>query len=323
MPPDDTDGLDDADLPGLDDAAESDAPWPRFSEGYGAVGPDGEPMPATTPPTSDPARMPDDVWVEGEDPHSVIGDLAPYGPDYAHPPKPSLPQWIWVGAGFGILGLVLTVGFFVSSGDADDGAVAVPSDTPVVETAPPSTGATVVDTEAPAVAVGVPGVSAVPFPTSWTYTATKTASIVPAPDFITPTPVGAVLPWAFNLTETCQQQVCTYVTAISPLIPDPLFPAPPETTWVVVDTGWSLDVTYLSGQSSYGDGTICAIRNHDTFDLTVTNEVINGRSIPTAFTGTWVQSSSLDLGASTGNVDFYCGDFWEVVDEWSLVGVAG
>ncbi len=252
---------------------------------------------------------------------SVIGELAPLGSNtwrsrLGTPKSP--PKWIFIGGGFGILGLVLMVGFFLSSGDADDTAVAVPPKTPVVEAAPPSTEATVVDTADPA---GVADVSAVPFPTSWPYTATKTASIVPAPDFMTPTPVGAVLPWAFNVTETCQQQVCTYVTAINPLIPDPLFPAPPETTWVVADTGWSLDVTYLSTQSSYGDGTICAIRNHDTFELTVSNEVINGRSIPTAFTGTWVQSTTLDLGASSGNIDLYCGAPWEVVDEWSLVGV--
>ncbi len=248
---------------------------------------------------------------------SVIGDLAPYNAlETLVPAQVKLgkrPRWIFVGGGFGILGLVLMVGFFLRSGDADDTAAAVPSETPVVEATPPSTEATVIDTAAPA------GVSDVPFPTSWPYTATKTASIVPAPDFMTPTPVGAVLSWAFNVTESCQQEVCTYVTVIDVLMPDPLFPAPPETTWVVVDTGWSLDVTYLSTQSAYDDGTTCVIRHHDTFELTVTNE----GSIPTAFTGTWVQASSLDLGASSGNIDLYCGEPWEVVDEWSLVGVTG
>lgn len=349
MPPDDTDGLgddlpglhddqwDDADLPGLDD----DSPEPQTPEQ-----PEGDPFDRLDEAVSEwesdldakaeareKAHSELDAWREGAgrrvpthgEPWDrlSIGRKAEIRQDWEESARHQLrtyPRWVFVGGGFGILGLVLMVGFFLSSGDADDPAVAVSSEAPVVEAAPPSTEATVIDT---AVAVGVPDVSAVPFPTSWTYTATKTASIVPAPDFMTLTPVGAVLSWAFNVTETCQQEVCTYVTVIDLLMPDPLFPAIPETTWVVIDTGWSLDVTHLSAQSSYGDGTICAIRNHDTFELTVTNEVIDGRSIPTAFTGTWIQASSLDLGASSGNIDLYCGEPWEVVDEWSLVGVTG
>ena len=127
---------------------------------------------------------------------------------------------------------------------------------------------------------------------------------------------SAVLSSAFNVNESCQQEACSYVTVLDLLMPDPLFPAPPEAHWVN-DTEWYLDVTYFSTQSAYDDGTICAIRNNDMFELTVTNE----GSIPTGFTGTWVQESSLDLLASSGNIDLYCGEPWEIVDEWSLVGV--
>ncbi len=256
---------------------------------------------------------------------SVTGELAPYGPDYDHPPKPtkpSLPRWIFVGGGFGILGLVLAVGFFLSGGDGDDGAVAIPSETAVEDTAPPSTAAVVEDTEAPAVAVDVPEVSAVPFPTLWSYTATKTASIVPAPEFITATPIGAQLPWAFTVSEACDGDACSYATVIDLVFPQGVVGEVPETTWVVDGAEWSLDANYQSVQSSYGDGTVCVIHNRDLFELTVTEEVIGGQSVPTAFVGTWLQASNLDLGASTGNVAFYCGEFWEVVDEWSLVGVA-
>lgn len=346
MPPDDTGEFDDADLPGLHDDQLDDADLPGLD--------DDSPEPQTSEqPEGDPFDRLDealDEWeseldAEGavrEQAHSEldawhegaggrvptggepwerlsIGEKALIREELEESARRTFLRWMFVGGGLGVIGLLVLGFFFFSGGDADDTKVAVPSETPAESTAPPSTEATVIDTAAPA---GVADVSAAPFPTSWPYTATKTASIVPAPDFMTPTPVGAVLSWAFNVTETCQQQVCTYVTAINPLIPDPLFPAPPETTWVVADTGWSLDVTYHSAQSFYDDGTICAIRNYDTFELTVTNEVINGRSIPTAFTGTWVQSITLDLGASSGNIGLYCGEPWEVVDEWSLVGVA-
>ena len=161
-----------------------------------------------------------------------------------------------------------------------------------------------------------------PFPTSWTYTATKSATIVPAPDFITATPIGAVLPWSMAVNESCTGEACTYTSVIRPLIPESVLGEVPESTWVVDGAEWFLDVTWFSTQSFYGDGTVCAIRNRDVFELTVTKEVIGGRSVPTAFVGTWVQAVALDLEASTGNVAFYCGEFWEVVDEWSLVGVA-
>ena len=124
------------------------------------------------------------------------------------------------------------------------------------------------------------------------------------------------------MTETCQQDSCTYVTVINPLVPESVFDEIPEATWLVSNAEWSLDVTWLSTQSFYGDGTICLIRNHHIFELTVTDEVDDGRSIPTAFTGTWVQALSLDLAASSGDLAV-CGEPWEVVDEWSLLGTTG
>ncbi len=90
---------------------------------------------------------------------SVIEELTPYDAMgtlvSARHKLRSLPRWIFVGGGFGILGLVLAVGFFLRSGsdDADDAAVAVPSETPVEATAPPSAEPVVADTEAAAVAV--------------------------------------------------------------------------------------------------------------------------------------------------------------------------
>jgi len=343
MPPDDTDGLGD-DLPGLHDDQLDDSDLPGLDEIDSSTESDASTDAAESPEevlervdeavdeweseldaeaaARDQAHAELDEWAEGK---GETVDTYEWDRRSLGYKKSIRERWnreairnLIMFGGFGIIGLLLLGFFFFSGGDADDTAVAVPSETPAESTAPPSTEATVVDTAAPA---GVADTSDTPFPTSWPYTATKTASIVPAPDFMTPIPVGAVLAWAFNVTETCQQEVCTYVTVIDLLMPDPLFPTIPQTTWVVIDTGWSLDVTYLSTQSAYDDGTICAIRNHDTFELTVTNEVIDGRSIPTAFTGTWMQASSLDPGASSGNIDFYCGEPWEVVDEWSLVGV--
>jgi len=337
MPPDDTDGLgddlpgldddqwDDADLPGLDD----DSPEPQkpeqpediFDQLDESLSEWGSELDAKRA-VREQAHSELDEWHEEVGGHVYTagefgepwdrlshGMKAEIRQDWEESARETFLRWMFLGGGLGVIGLLVLGFFFLNSGD-DDTAAAVPSETPVVEATPPSTEATVIDTAAPA------GVADVPFPTSWPYTATKTASIVPAPDFMTPTPVGAVLSSAFNVTESCQQEVCSYVTVIDLLMPDPFFPAPPETTWVVNDTGWSLDVTYLSTQSTYGDGTTCVIRHHDTFELTVTEE----GSIPTAFTGTWMQATSADLGASSGNIDLYC-EPWEIVDEWSVVGV--
>jgi hypothetical protein len=74
-------------------------------------------------------------------PDSIVGDLAPYGPDYSQPPKPSMPRWIFVGGGFfGLVGLVLLVGFVLSSGsdEAESVTTAVPTSV-VTETVAPST----------------------------------------------------------------------------------------------------------------------------------------------------------------------------------------
>ena len=125
---------------------------PPYSEGYDAVGLDSGSTPAPTQP-----QMVDDVWIEGDDPHSARGDLAPYGPDYSHPPKspkPSLPRWVFVGGGFGILGLVLMVGFVLNSGtdEADSGAIAVPT-AAVAETAPITVPPVTVTTAPPVTAI--------------------------------------------------------------------------------------------------------------------------------------------------------------------------
>lgn len=84
---------------------------------------------------------------------SVIGDLAPYGPDYSNPAKPSVPRWIFVGGGFGILGLVLMIGFVLSSGSDETDATTAPSSTEaaVTETVPPISVPPVTATAAPPV----------------------------------------------------------------------------------------------------------------------------------------------------------------------------
>ena len=76
---------------------------------------------------------------------SVIGDLAPYNAlETLVPAQHKLakwPRWVFVGGGFGILGLVLMVGFVLSSGSDGTDAITAPSSTEaaVTETAPPTT----------------------------------------------------------------------------------------------------------------------------------------------------------------------------------------
>ena len=105
---------------------------------------------------------------------SVIGELAPYGPDYSNPKKPSVPRWIFVGGGFGILGLVLMVGFFLSSGSDETDAPTAPSSTEaaVTEPAPPTTVPPVTATAAP------------PVPAFATVTGTLDPVLPPDPLFV-------------------------------------------------------------------------------------------------------------------------------------------
>lgn len=105
---------------------------------------------------------------------SVVGELAPYGPDYSNPAKRSVPRWIFVGGGFGILGLVLMVGFFLSSGSDETDASTAPSSTEaaVTETAPPTTVPPVTATAAP------------PVPAFATVTGTLEPVLPPDPLFV-------------------------------------------------------------------------------------------------------------------------------------------
>ena len=265
---------------------------------------------------------PEELAVDGSAIESAIPELSPLYPE-KHPFR-----WIFVVGGFGVLGLVLAVGFFVFDGsDSSDtdasppltgevaaqdgeesasaGAVAEP-DPQVAVADEPQTAVedepTVAVEDEPAVAV-VADVTASAFPARWDFTATKTATIVPAPDFITATPIGAVLPWSVTVTESCNGDACTYSSVIQPLLPEVVEGEVPEATWVVDGPEWSLDVTWAVAG---------CIEHRWTYRFTVTEaELIEGRSVATAFVGTWVQADSGD-----------CLGSWELVDEWSVVGTA-
>jgi hypothetical protein len=264
----------------------------------------------------------------------AVDELAAYPPlsDSSTPvAKTSPPRWMLIGGGIGILGLVLMAVFLLSDDEgpedisARSGATTAPPTTEAVTTAPPTTEATTTPTSeaaastvTSAAAVDTPDAPAAPFPTTWSYTATKTRDIVPAPDFITPTPVGAELPWLLEVTERCSGERCSYATVYYPLVPEALLGDVPETAWVIDGTSWTLDVTYQTVQSRNADGTVCVIQNRELFELAVTGT--DGAANPTTFEGTWTQEIGLDLAASTGDVEAYCGDTWQVIDEWSLEG---
>ncbi len=108
---------------------------------------------------------------------SVIGDLAPYNAlETLVPAQHKLakwPRWVFVGGGFGILGLVLAVGFVLNSGsdEADSAAIVVPT-AAVTETAPPITVPPVTATAAP------------PVPAFATVTGTLDPVLPPDPLFV-------------------------------------------------------------------------------------------------------------------------------------------
>lgn len=191
MPPDDNDGpgdefpglhddqLDDADLPGLDEidsSTESDASTDA------AETPDGDVFDAldknlaeqgarfdAEAAASDQAHAEVDEWRERaadtvtthEWDRMSLGKKEEIREDWEREAILRLkymPRWVFVGGGFGVLGLVLAAGIYLGGGNDDEVAVAVPSDTPVVQTVAPSTAVLVEDTEAPAVAVDTPEV---------------------------------------------------------------------------------------------------------------------------------------------------------------------
>ncbi len=193
MPPDDTDGpgddlpglhddqLDDADLPGLDEidsSTESDASTDA------AETPDGDVLDQLDENLAEQGARFDAEAAARDQAHAELDEWRELAGDTVTThewDRMSLEKkkwirknwwsqvfrglrgrrpWLFVGGGFGILGLVLAVGFF--TGDGDDPAVAVISDTPAVETVAPSTAVLVEDTEAPAVAVDTPEMSVVP-----------------------------------------------------------------------------------------------------------------------------------------------------------------
>jgi hypothetical protein len=243
--------------------------------------------------------------------------------------SPSTPRGVVVGAIVAAAGVAVLIGF-VALRDSDDTNTASDETPPATQPEPPATvestptpedtgpsGAA--DEPAPAATADV---TASAFPSAWNMTATKTATIVPAPEFISATPIGAVLPWSVAVSETCSGTACTYASTVRPLIPEVVFGEVPEAVWVVDGARWTLDARWFSGQSSF-DGTVCLIEDHWTYEFTVIEaELIDGRSVATAFEGTWVQRTRLDLSASTGDLSF-CGEPWELADEWSVSGTPG
>ena len=208
--------------------------------------------------------------------------------------------------GFGVIGLVL-LGVFVFGGsdDADTAAVALPSETSVEATAPPGTEPVVADTEAPVVALDAPDPTVEPFPNLWLFTATKTADLVLIPDTMDAGDVGIQLDLYVFVTESCSGDVCTYTSVVEPLDRfTPLVGTVPEATWVVEGPEWSLDAMWQADPDFVQD-------YHYTYEFTVTDtRLVDGRTVPAAFTGTWTQASS-GPDEATG---------WEHVAEWSVVG---
>jgi len=209
--------------------------------------------------------------------------------------------------GFGVIGLVL-LGVFVFGGsdDADDGAVAIPSEVPVVETAPPSTEAVAAATEAPAVAVDAPDTPVALFPNLWLFTATKTGDLVRVPDSMDTGAVGIQLDLYVMVTETCSGDACTYTSVVERLDRfTTLIGAIPEATWVVDGPDWSLDAEWQANPD-------CVEDHRFTYEFVVTDpQLIGERTVPAAFTGTWTQAARSE-----------CNGGWEHVAEWSLVGTA-
>lgn len=127
------------------------------------------------------------------------------------------------------------------------------------DTLPPSTEAIVVSTDSPAAAPAALDLAAAASPASWNFTATKTESVKPAPDFITATPIGAGLPWSVAVAESCNGGACSYTSEIRPLLPEVVIGEVPVATWVVDGPEWSLDATWASGSPD------CPIEDHWTY----------------------------------------------------------
>jgi len=232
----------------------------------------------------------------------------------------------WVIGGFGVVGLVLLGFFFFGGSDEgdNDAALALPSVAPVETTTPPSTEPVVVDAEAPAVAVAAPDLAAVPFAFLWSYTATKTADIVPPPEFLTMDPIGTVFPGILVVDQICEGDICRHESTYDlerTFLDQAEVGERSAAVWEKDGATWTVEMEAHTMQADYGNGEICVILSTQAWEVTVTEAVLVGDQwVASAFIGILRQGDSLDLAASTAGPDI-CGE-WQAVDEWSLEGVA-
>ncbi len=77
-------------------------------------------------------------------------------------------------------------------------------------------------------------------------------------------------------------------------------------------------VAHVMLSDTAGVGT-CVILMEETWDLFVTErDLVDGRWVPSAFTGALSQGSSMDPSVSTAGAEV-CGE-WSVSDQWSVTG---
>lgn len=232
-------------------------------------------------------------------------------------------RWILI-TGVGVLGVMIALGVYLIFGSitTDDGGIPQADGGVVAVTTLPASDTSAGTSPGPDGATGSPDPSGAEPATAWNYTVSKTADILTAPGFVTPDPVGTSYTGILLVTGRCDGDSCTYESTFDlerAFLDVREVGRRAAAMWEVDGPSWSVAmVAHVMLSDTAGIGT-CVILMEEAWDLFVTERnFVDGRWVPSAFTGALSQGSSMDPSVSTAGAEV-CGE-WKAVDEWSVTG---
>jgi hypothetical protein len=159
--------------------------------------------------------------------------------------------------------------------------------------------------------------SSAELPGTLTFTATKTATVVPPPEPLQPAPVGRSFTSTMPIVASCTGGKCTYTSKFNTgpgLVRGPV----PDVAWTHDGTHWRVTLTapLLSNSTNGAD---CVYQYTDTFDLVVTSFGQRGaQTVATGFTGTLRREGRMDPVLSKPGIDAKSCLPYQSVDDYAV-----